>query len=476
MSEKRTEALLVTPLPPMETGLATYALRVIENTESFVEWTVAYTSGSDPETLPVNVKSMPIEDMEEGSVPDAKIFQIGNSPHCFPVVQALYKLGGVALFHEIVVHHMLRYCYLENNRMEDYRRELIFCFGPAARAVEKDLAIKKISLSDYDRKLKEYPLIGKILHSSHSAVCLNSYAAAKLKNSFPEGRIITIGHPLGKLDELEIPIKPYPLCFGMVGTNHPGRNLDKLIEAIELLRNDISDSGIVLIGSGYPEGLPEWVTRTGRLSEKEYQGWIRTLDYVFDVRHPTCGETSGSLLEAMRAGIPSIVTATGSFNNIPSDAVIRVPPDSIVQCVRSAVLFLEDRPDIRKNLSKKASSYAEDTGSCERLQRDWKRVLHLAKNPPTDRSAADNSISLSPALHEIPEGFTRDLSTIPVTWKFSGIAKLEGPENSSGAVVTVWGEGSLDSIELDSEPSVISIDGRILSFSGNGWVSNVFWK
>jgi glycosyltransferase involved in cell wall biosynthesis len=476
MSEKRAEALLVTPLPPMETGLATYALRVIGNTESFVEWTVAYPSGSDPESLPVNVKSLPIEDMEEGSVPDAKIFQIGNSPHCFPVVQALYKFGGTVLFHEIVLHHMLRHCYLENNRLEDYRRELTFSFGPAAESVEKDLSNKKITVSDFDRKQKRYPLIGRILHSSHSAVCLNSFAASILKKSYTEGRIITIGHPLSKIDELEIPIKPYPLCFGMVGTNHPGRNLDKLIEAIELLRNDIPDSGMVLIGSGYPEGLPEWVTRTGRLSEKEYQGWIRTLDYVFDVRHPTCGETSGSLLEAMRAGISSIVTATGSFNNIPSDAVIRVLPDNIVQGIRSAVLLLEERPDLRKNLSKKAASYAEDTGSDERLVRDWKKVLQLAENPPIENFTAENSISLSPAWHEPPEGFKRDMNTIPVTWKFSGSAKLEGPECSSGALVTVWGEGTVGSIDLGNEPSVICIDGRVLRFSGNGWVSNVFWK
>ena len=476
MSEGKAEALLVTPLPPMQTGLATYALRVIRSTGSLVEWTVAYPKGSDPETLPGYVKSMPIENIRKYDLPDSRIFQIGNSPHCFPIVQALYKFGGTALFHEIVMHHMLRHCYLENNMMEDYRRELIFCYGPAAETVEKDLSNRKLTVTEFDRKLKLYPLIGRILHSSNSAVCLNSYSAAKLKDSFPEGRVISIGHPLSELTEKKIPLKPYRICFGMIGTNHPGRNLDRLIEAIELLRNDFPDSGMVLIGGGYPEGLPEWITRTGRLDEKEYQGWIRTLDYVFDVRHPTCGETSGSLLEAMRAGIPSIVTATGSFNNIPSDAVIRVPPDSIVQCIRSTVLLLEERPDLRKKLSRRAVSYAEDTGSDERLVRDWKRVLRLAENLPKVSSTDWNSASLSPALHETPEGFTRDLCTVPVTWKFSGGAMLEGPEDAHGALITIWGDGSVGSIELDSEPSVVRIDDRVLRFSGNGWISNVLWK
>ncbi len=476
MSEKRTEALLATPLPPMETGLATYALRVLAGTADIIDWMVAYPPGSDPQLLPANVRSLPIESLEEGNLPVARVFQIGNSPHCFSVLQALYRFGGTALFHETVLHHMLRHCYLETDRMDDYRRELAFCCGPAAEAVEKDLSSADISAADYDKMLKRYPLIGRALHASHSAVCLNSYSGSILKGSYPGGRVLSIGHPLSPLPEMEIPSKPFTLCFGMVGTCHPGRNPECVIEAVELLRDDFPDAGLILIGGGYPDGLPEWVMKTGRVDEKEYQGWIRTLDYVFDARHPSCGETSGSLLEAMRAGIPSIVTASGMFINLPSDAVIRVPPDSIVQGIREAVRMLESRPDLRNTLSKNGVSYAEDTGSEERLLSDWKRVLLLAGKPPEEDPAAENCISISPAWQEPPDGFSRDLDTVPVTWKFSGTAELEGPEFTYGALVTVWGEGTAGGIELESKPTVIDLDGRKLHFSGNGWVSNVIWK
>ncbi|MCK5117179.1 MAG: glycosyltransferase [Candidatus Aegiribacteria sp.] len=476
MSEGRNEALLVTPLPPLKTGLATYALRVLENTLNLVNWMVAYTPGSNPSLLPPGVRSLPLNDLEEHYLPNARIFQVGNSEHCFPVVQALYEFSGTALFHETVIHHMLRHCYLERNRWEDYRRELRFCYGPAAEAVEKDLSNGNIPAAQYDRKLKKYSLIGRALHASHSAVCLNKYAACILGGSYPEGGILTIGHPLSPLPELKLPSKPFPLCFGMIGTNHYGRNLLKIIEAVKLLRVDYPDAGLILIGGNYPDELPRWVRRTGRLENEEYQSWIRILDYVFDVRYPTCGETSGSLLEAMRAGIPSIVTATGAFNNIPSDAVIRVPPDSIVQGIRSAVLLLEGRPGLRNTLSLKGAAYAEDTGSEERLLSDWKRVLQLANQPPANSDDMDSHTSISPAWHKPQAGFTRDLNTAPVTWKFSGIAELEGPECAEGALVTAWGDGTVGSVKLENEPSVISLDGRTLRFSGNGWVSNVTWQ
>ncbi len=476
MSDERIDALLVTPLPPIQSGLATYALRVLENTSDFVDWTVAYTDGSDPLSLPAGIRSMPVEELEEDRLPDARIFQIGNSPDCFPVVQALYRYGGTALFHELVLHHMLRYSYLDSNRMEDYRRELVFCYGPVAESVEKDLADGNIPLNEYDRKLKRYPLTGRALHASHSAVCLNSYAASILKRSYPEGRVISIGHPLSPLPQMDILAKPFSLCFGMVGTNHPGRNLECLIEAVALLRDDFPDAGLILIGGNYPESLPEWVRRTGRLDEKEYQGWIRTLDYVFDVRHPACGETSGSLLEAMRAGIPSIVTASGTFINLPSDAVIRVPVDNIVQGIRSAVILLEARPELRNSLSNKAASYAEDTGCEERLAGDWKRVLSLAGKPPEDDYRAIAGNSISPAWHESPAGFKRDLDTLPVTWTFSGTAEMEAPLDASGATLTAWGEGTVNGCALSSEPSIITVTGREIHFCGRGWISNVIWK
>jgi len=476
MSEERTKALLVTPLPPAETGLATYAMRVIRNTGNLADWTVAYTPGSDPSVLPADVSRLPVEELQSNALPDARIFQIGNSPHCFPIVQALYRLGGTALFHETVLHHMLRYCYLESDKYEDYRRELVFSFGPSAEAVEHNLLNHRLSVHEYDLKLKQYPLIGRILHSCHSAVFLNSYAASMVNNAFPDDRILIIGHPLSELPDIKIPEKPYALCLGVIGTNHPGRNLDLVLEAAELIRNDIPDAGLILIGSGYPTELPEWVKTTGRLEEVEYQGWIRTLDYVIDVRHPTCGETSGSLLEAMRAGIPSIVTASGSFNNMPSDAVIRVLPDNIVQGVVSAVHLLEDRPNLNRCISEKASLYAESTGSELRLSADWKKLLKLACTAPATAGFGKENQSMSPAWQEPPKDFQRDISTLPVSWRFSGNAELTGPKGSSGALVTVWGEGKVGDTEFGEDPSVIFADGSVLHFYGNGWVSNVFWR
>ena len=479
MSEERKDALLVTPVPPAETGLATYAMRVIQNSLDFVNWTVAYPDGGDPDSLPSGISESiridRISDMSE--IPDIRIFQLGNSIHCFPIVQALYRYGGTVLFHEIVLHHMLRFCYLENNQLEEYRRELRFCHGPNAERIEKELSAESLSEKEFDILLKKYPLTGRVLHASSSAICLSPYAESIIENAFRPGRTCAIGHPLSPLPEIDIPEKPFDICIGLLGSNHPGRNLSEILEAVELFRREIPEAGLLLIGGGYPEEIPEWAVNCGRLPESEYQGWIRTLDYAIDMRYPTCGETSGSLLEAMRAGVPCIVTATGSFLNIPSDVVLRVPCDNMVQGLSQSLSYLQKRPDLRNSMSENSVRYAENTGSVERLRSDWKKIISMASESGSqDTAPADNSYSLSAAWHETPPGFTVDTSTEAVSWKYSGDVVLEGPPDSGGAEITICGTGSVNGRKLPIKPVVMYVKGNNISLSGDGRIFCVLWK
>lgn len=476
MPEERTEVLLVTPLPPMRTGLATYAARVLKHTSDRIRWVVASPPGGEPDSVPGISRHLPLDRLDRTEVPATRIFQLGNSPHCFPVVQALYSIGGTALFHETVLHHMLRDGYLKRGRMRDYGRELRFCYGPAAEAVERELSGTASSSDEYDALLKEYPLLGRAVNSSSSAMCLNEYAAAGIRDSYPPGAVMTLGHPLSPLPRFPSVEKPFRVCLGMVGTYHPGRNLEQLLKAMEKVREREPEAGLLLIGGGYPGGLPSWAVSTGRLEDPLYQGWIRTLDLVLDLRHPSCGETSGSLLEAMRAGVPPVVSASGAFLNMPSDAVIRVPPDNLVQAVPAAVRAILRDDLLRKGLSDAARAYAEDTGSVRRLKEDWRKAVRMAGKFSTDSVDEEERRSISASWMDPPPGFSRELNTPSVTWTFKGSASLTGPAEATGAFVTAWGEGSVNGRPLPAAAGTDFVPGRQLAFTGTGWISNVLWE
>ncbi len=476
MSSQRTEVLLVTPLPPMKTGLATYAVRVLENTVDFIDWVVACPQRPDMSLLPEGPQYLRLDELESRRPPDARIFQLGNSLHCFPVLRALYRMRGTTVFHETVLHHMIRQSCIERDMMDEYAGELRFCYGPGAEKIGKLLS-KRVSEKEYDDLQKRYPLLGRALNASTSAACLNEYAADQIRNAFAPETFAVIGHPLSPLPVFEKVHAPFSPCLGMVGSYHPGRNLDKTMAAVRILRDKgMSGAGLLLLGEGYPEDTPEWVMRAGRLPEPEYQAMIRTMDVVTDLRHPTCGETSGSLLEVMRAGIPSVVSASGAFLHIPSDAVMRVPVESTEEAVAEAcrMLILDD--DLRLSMSRAAEMYALSRGSVERLRKDWRKLTVMASAFSPVRPTSPKLRSLSPAWMDPPDGFERCLDTAPVTWKFRGEVRLKGPDGSMGGYVTVWGEGTVNGMPMSRNPEVMDFRGNELVMNGRGHVSNVYWN
>jgi glycosyltransferase involved in cell wall biosynthesis len=468
------EAFLATPIPPCTTGLATYALRVIRATTEHIEWTVGYTEGSDPACLPDGVRAVALREVtDQGSLPGRRFFQLGNSKHCFEVLRALYDLGGASVFHEIVLHHMIRHCLLQENRMNEYRRELRFEYGPAAETVMQRLDRRDVPPEDYDRLLKSYPLIARAVDRSDLIICLNEYARHELLGLAGSTKVVRIAHRLSPLQEILAPEDvPEGFLVGMVGRYHHGRNLGLVLRAVGQLRRE-QDAYLVLVGSGYPESLPSWVVKTEELDEPRYQGWIRRLDVGVDVRFPTCGETSGSLLEVMRAGVPVVVSATGSFLEIPSDAAVRLPVDTMAGALPKALKVLCSDRDRRERMALQAKRYAEDVGSLKRARAEWRSLMEWK---PSQTATETPQPSLAAAWHEPPPGFERDTRPDIVGWSFSDTARLEGPDWATHAWVTASGSGTVNGIPLAETDTVVELDDKDLVFEGQGQVTSVHWE
>ena len=479
----RLPAMLFTPIPPMETGLSTYAVRVIQGTSATVEWTVAYPEGGDPDSLPAGVSAIRIDSIHaDAHLPEVRIFNIGNSLDCLPVVRALYAFKGTSLLHETVLHHLHRYGWERIGMREEYHRELQFSYGPSAGRILKLLDRPGRSESEYDILLKRYPLIGRVLHHSESAAVLNGYSLSMISGAFPPDRVMTVGHPLSALPQLDTPSRPFGFTVLMAGGCHPGRNLGSVVSAMERFRLEAPDAGLLLLGGGYPEELPEWVLSMGRLPEKEYQEWIRTADAAVDFRHPTCGETSGSLLEIQRAGVPCITSDSGAYAYLPSEGLLRVPVSSGSDGIAAALSYLHRLPDTGKSIGAMGAAYAEETGSTERMISDWEALLRMAAPVRTDTGSKDRSCSpvslpwsLSAAWHPVPAGFERSLRTAAVSWKFSGTAGIQGPRSSDGASITAWGRGTVNGVALPDNPETIEVPGSRLDIHGEGWVTGVRW-
>src|SRR5207248_6545821 len=104
--------------------------------------------------------------------------------------------------------------------------------------------------------------------------------------------------------------------------------------------------------------LSDRVKITSYVPQAELPYYLAASDVCINLRHPTAGETSASLLRIMGAGVPVLVSRTGSFEELPDDAVGKIDIDDTEEdLLLEDLLLLAHRPDLRAVMSANARRY-----------------------------------------------------------------------------------------------------------------------
>lgn len=147
--------------------------------------------------------------------------------------------------------------------------------------------------------------------------------------------------------------------FLYVGSLHPHKNVDRLIEAYVLLRNKIkTDKKLVLVGkSSYGEKILEMIKNSKYSDDIIYAGFIPVEDLpafynrAFALVFVSLAEGFGiPLAEAMACGIPVITSNISAMPEVVGDAAILVNPYSSKDIMTGMEKILKDE-NLRKELS-----------------------------------------------------------------------------------------------------------------------------
>lgn len=367
-----TDALLVTPLPPQPTGLADYARRIIHLTSGRVRWTAAFPHGGEP--VP-ECPCVPISELTSADLSGNTVYQVGNSPHCREVIETLLEHPGKVLFHETNLHHVLRQMAHSSGNWSTYRRHIEKDYGPRTEEVLRVMGRKAESLPEYDMRLRKYPLTGELASSASEIAVLSDTARMRMEKILPGRNIRRMGFLADFLERVEPPESDYPgSTIGIAGTFHYGRNWEAMSEAVAELR-ETHQCRLLAAGAGWPESGQSWIEVTGRLSDFKFRRMIETFDIALDLRHDTCSETSGSMMDILRSGKPAVISDEGSFRDLPGDAVVRIPAESGAPGACAALKYLLDNPDIAASTGRKAAEYFAETSDRGRCLAQWMEFL-----------------------------------------------------------------------------------------------------
>jgi glycosyltransferase involved in cell wall biosynthesis len=345
------------PLQPAPTDIAHYTARVLPPLLERAEvalWTDQPEWDKDLDRL-VQVRQyhpgrMPWRDINRA---DLTIYSIGNNPRFHGSIwQVSRRHSGIVILHDFRLHHFFDGLYREQwHDGRAYLAEMEFHYGPEARRDAEECYDTDARNIDY--MAERYPFTPLALRNALGVVVHTGDALQDLKRAdLPPVVYLPLPFPPGQRNRKSWTQTPVPIkgsycrliVFGYIGRN---RRLDDVLEALaglqerERFRLDIY--GQLLYREAVEERirslqLGKLVKLHGLVSEAKLDDALSKSHLAINLRNPTMGEASGSQLRIWAHSLPGVVSRTGWYGTLPSDAVVFVRTGYEVEDLRTILL------------------------------------------------------------------------------------------------------------------------------------------
>jgi len=293
-----------------------------------------------------------------------------------------------------------------------------------------------------------FPLFERVVDASRGVIVHNSFAEARLRSSRPSARIAVVTLPvpaIGIPDETpELESEEFStgdgMVIGMFGHITPHKCPDVALRAFQTLRLKCPNATLVLVGPVSPyydleqllDEFGEGVFRTGYVGVEAFRRYMASVDFAINLRHPTGGESSATVMELMSMGKPTIVTNHGSFAELPEDCCIKIDRDvSEIENVAEAMHRLGQdaalRARIGENARRRVAEHHQPAAAARAYLQSIREMPALPSHPhrgagdalfPNTRELSDEVIAeVGAALADLGIADSRDelLSTISET-------------------------------------------------------------
>jgi len=366
----------VSPLPPARSGIADYSAALIEALAPLTELSV-FSAGA---TVPADRF-------------DIALYQIGNNGHHSFVYEEALRHPGVVALHECNLHHLVADLTIKRGDWDAYVEECAYNGGPEARAMAERVRSLKTG-PDYEglkmtRRLLETAR-GVVVHSRFMEEEVRAAGFTGPLAVIPHGAWIPQADRNGFRHKLGIgEVTPLAGIFGFL---KPYKRIPESLRAFRRLTRVVPEAKMILVGEPHPElplepmiasmGLSANVRVLGFTPEPDFVGYLGACDFVINLRYPTVGESSGTLLRAMGLGKAALVSEVGSFQELPDDVCMKVPvgaaeEDTILEYLN----LLASRPDVAREIGTRARDYVARECGWASVARRYAEFLEGVVNP-----------------------------------------------------------------------------------------------
>jgi len=337
----------VCPLPPAETDIAHYTRRILPELTQRADvtlWTDARDWDAELERFCLvryldPAHALPRMMQTPGAGPDRPgtlFIHIGNAWVFHAGLLALARrMHSVVVLHDLNIQEML-FDAMWNDRLDSdlYRHAMRAWYGAGI-----DERIDAVFAGRQTPGGLGHDHPGFELATAHAAAVLthtrDGFEAVSRRGHVPVYRLDLPFRAPGTATPVRAEDGPLRLLqFGYIG---PNRRLLQVLEAVAGLAGEI-DFVFDIVGKLWdPEsvdrqcralGISDRVRLHGYLPEADLDRLLARVHLVFNLRHPTMGEASGSQLRIWDAAAASAVTDQGWYGDLPRASVFHIPHDA----------------------------------------------------------------------------------------------------------------------------------------------------
>ncbi|NJD05538.1 MAG: glycosyltransferase, partial [Methylococcaceae bacterium] len=172
------------------------------------------------------------------------------------------------------------------------------------------------------------------------------------------------------------------------------KQVDAVFHVLARIRDELPPFRYVLAGSRLPEqfdvdreiaryGLEDVVTVTEYLDETTFFEYVAAADLVINLRYPTGGETSGTLIRALGCGACVVVVDHGPFAELPDDICIKVPWSAeFLDNLETALVQSLSNAAVRREIGDRAKRFLRDRHAIGKSASAYRAILLDAMASP----------------------------------------------------------------------------------------------
>ena len=432
------------PLPPLGSGIADYSAELLPFLASAGADVTLFVDDKVAARLPVGADHLEVHNFRRfdrwlRSQADAvPLYHVGNNAdyHAY-IYRTLLKHPGVVVLHDYVLHHLVMSMTVARKDIRGYLAAMYHVYGDAGvRMAQEFLAGKSVDFF-------AYPLVEQVLEQCVGVITHNRYVRQLVRRARPRLPVRQINMhftlPAAALplpgrdtvrDEWGLSDRLVLASFGWIT---PQKRLDIALRAFACLLPDFPNALYLLVGQSSPQfdieglvttlGLGNAVRIVGRTSLRDFVRYMLATDIALNLRYPTAGETSASLIRLLGLGIPTLVSNVGGFADFPDDCCAKVDVDPFEEETILAILRrLAGDEHFRQQLGENARRYTRQAHAPEQTARDYLTFLtQVAAGTASGMTALlddpfinelggllagmgvtdDDTIALSPVVHAL---------------------------------------------------------------------------